>query len=222
MVNLIFFILFAVIVFFCSLIGYKKYFSVALYALAIGGVVNSMYFGFNDFPINIFNLNFGIDSIIYSLFLFAVLMMFFETGKKNAIMLTVSSVLAILFAAHMELFAKIFSDNISMEMWQRYWSFIFTFIASLGASICMIYIVSILKNKTKINEYLLLIIGMGIGSFINTTIFYGLNGFIQDLTLTQIGISLASSYIGKALSILVGLLVLFVKKIIDKHLIKNQ
>ena len=68
--NLLYFILFGLFIFLCSLIGGKKYRSTTLYALAIGGAVNANFFHAGFYPIDIFGLSFGIDSIIYSLFIF--------------------------------------------------------------------------------------------------------------------------------------------------------
>lgn len=217
MTNLLLFTLFALFVFFLSLIGYKKFLSTALYALAIGGVVNSLYFTSNTHPIDIFGMNFGIDSIIYALFLFAVILMYLRFSKKDAIMLGVSSSVAILFAACMELVAVCLSNNITPEAWNKFYSFCFTTLATVIAFISIIFLIDFLKKKTKLkNEYLILIIGMVVGSFLNSFIYFSLYGLISNLTFAQINLTLITLFIGKGISILVGLLVLFVMNLIDK------
>ena len=66
MINFIWLLLFGIFVFSLTLIGYKKYHSTTLYALAIGGVVNANFFHAEYYPISCFDLPFGIDSFIYT------------------------------------------------------------------------------------------------------------------------------------------------------------
>ena len=77
------FILFSIIIFLLSLVSYEKFRSTTLYALAIGGAVNANFFYAGNYPIFCFGIPFGIDSIIYTLFLFCVLLMFLKEGKKE-------------------------------------------------------------------------------------------------------------------------------------------
>jgi hypothetical protein len=80
-----------------------------------------------------------------------------------------------------------------------------------------------LKKKAKLkNEYLILIIGMVVGSFLNSFIYFSLYGLISNLTFAQINLTLITSFIGKGISIPVVLLVLFVMNLIDKIRVKKK
>ena len=96
--NFIFFVILGISLFLLSMVGYKKFRTTTLYALAIGGAVNANFFHAGNYPINCFGLPFGLDSIIYSLFTFCVIIMFFKSNKKDAYILTLSSIIAIIFS----------------------------------------------------------------------------------------------------------------------------
>lgn len=211
--NLLLFIIFGLLIFLSSLIGGKKYRSTALYALAIGGVVNANFFHAGNYPIDCFGLPFGIDSIIYTLFIYCVIVMFIQNGKKDAYILAFSSIIAILFSALMELIANILSNGFIVEFLISFLNFLISSIASLIAIYTMIELLHLLKNK--VNQYLLLLIGIIIATVINTIIYYPLITLING-TPNNILILTITSIIGKSIATLYAIFSLWLLNNYDK------
>ena len=208
----VYYLLFSLVVFLSALIGYKKFRSTTLYALAIGGVVNANFFHGGNYPIMCFGLPFGIDSIIYTLFVFCVIVMFVKVGKKSAYTLAFSSIIAIMFSALMQFFATLLS-GVGMEtLWPTFLTFCVSSVASVIAMIAVLEILSLLKNKT--NSYVLLILGVVIATAINSPIYYSLAVLLNG-TPANLWVLIATSVIGKIIALLCGLLTMFVINKID-------
>lgn len=205
------FVLFSVAIFLSVLIGGKKYRTTTLYALSIGGVVNANFFHAGNYPINIFGLSFGIDSIIYTLFVFCIILMFFLNGKKDAYVLLVSSVVAIIFSALMQLVSSLLSTGSSTIVWTTFFGFMVSAFASLVAIWIMLIILDKLKNK---NCYFLTIIGILIATIINSGIYYPLSLLINGVP-NNIGALLLSSLIGKVFAMGLALVTMFLLNKLD-------
>ena len=195
------------------LIGYKKFRSTTLYALAIGGVVNANFFHAGNYPIDCFGLPFGIDSIIYTLFAFCVILMFFNEGKGSAYLLAFSSIIAIFFSALMQLIADLLSLGSSMAVWNTFFTFCVSILASVIGVIVMLEILD--KIKGKFNQYILSLFGILIISIINTAIYSPLSTLING-TPANIGTLLLTSIIGKLFALIISLFVLWIINKINK------
>ncbi len=220
--NLLYFIIFSLIVFLSSLIGYKNFRSTTLYALAIGGVVNANFFHAGAYPIDIFGLPFGIDSVIYTLFVFCVAVMFFKEGKKQAYLLAASSIIAIMLSAIMQLVADLLSTGSSWAIWQSFLTFTISSAASVVAIIVMIELLDKLKNKT--NNYVLLIVGIVVVTVINSGIYYPLSSLVIGVP-ANMGVLLVTSLIGKAIALVCGLITLYLINLYENkvlHLHKDK
>ena len=202
--NFIWFLVFGLIVFLMSLICYESFRSTTLYALAIGGAVNANFFHAGIYPIECFGLPFGIDSIIYSLFIFCVFVMFIKVSKREAYILSFSSIIAIMFSASMQLVSDLFKEGFTTGAWQTFATFLVSSFASLVAIWVMLEFLDFLKKK-NVNTYLLLIIGMSIATFINSLIYYPFATLINSVPDNIVQL-LLTSVIGKVISIIFGLL----------------
>ena len=199
----LFFLLFGMGVFALSLIGYKKYQNTTLYALAIGGIVNANYFNGITTPIECFGLPFGIDSLIYTLFAFCVVVVFLNEGKRSACLITVSSVVAIMFSAVMELVAKLFTLGNSPEIWMSFLTFTSSALASLLASFITIHILSRLQNR---NAYGCMAFGIVLITGLNAAIYYPLCALISQSGIPWLHV--AASFIGKGIALIYSLIAL--------------
>lgn len=204
--NFILFLFFSISIFLLSLVGYKKYRSTTLYALAIGGAVNANFFHAGKYPIDCFGLPFGIDSIIYTLFAFCVIVMLLKEDKKSAYLLAISSIIAIMFSAFMQLISDLLSFGNYDSVWQTFGTFLVSSIASVIAIVAMLETISRLKNK--VNEYVLLIIGLLMATIINSLIYTPLTTLING-TPDNILTLLLTSFIGKIIASACGIFTLF-------------
>ena len=192
------YIMFGVAVFLLTLIGYKNYKITTLYALAIGGIVNANFFHAGNYPIEFFGLPFGLDSIIYTLFIFCVFLMYIKEGRKQGYLLAISSVLAIIISAALQLFADLFTKGFNVESFRIFGIF---FVSAFATMVSIIILIELLeKIKGKINQYLLLLISMLIVSFVNTLIYCPLVELISD-PISNIYQLLLTSLIGKCIAI---------------------
>ena len=202
--NIIFIILISIVCFLAILIGGKKYRTTTLYALAIGGAVNSNFFHSQAYPINCFGLSFGIDSVIYALFIFCIIVMFLQYGKSQAYTLLISSVVAIAISATFQLLAELLSNGSTHECWLEFSDFIISAITTLIITSLMIEIISKLKEK-GMNSYFIIAIGSLFSIIINTVIYYGILTLLKGSTNTLLTLIL-TSYIGKAIGLACSLL----------------
>lgn len=217
--NFALFILFSILIFICSLVGGRKYRSTTLYALAIGGVVNANFFHTGNHPINCFGLPFGIDSIIYTLFIFCVIVMLLKQDKKSAYLLAISSIVAIMFSALMQFVAESLSAGFSWQSGLTFLNFSVSSLASVIAIVVAIEIINKLKHKT--NCYVNMLLGTVIASIIDSCIYFPITLLING-TPTNILIQLLTSLIGKGIAIACSLLALWLMNLCDKKSIKKQ
>ena len=209
----VYFLLLSIGFFLLSLIGYKKFKSITLYSLAIGGLVNSNYYHSMQYPINCFGLTLGIDSIIYVLFVFCVVVMYFKEGKKAAISLSISSILAIVVAATMQLCADLISDGSSLREWNTF----FTFLSSAFASVVSVFVLVKIFDKIKVNDYLKLVICIFIVAFVNSIIYYPLYILINGWT-SEFANIIVGNVIGKFVAIFTSLIPFFFMNKMDKKI----
>ena len=206
-------LLFGAGVFSLSFIGYRKYQNTTLYALAIGGVVNANYFHAVDYPIDCFGLPFGIDSLIYTLFAFCVMVMLLKEDRRAAYLLAVSSVTAIVFSALMELIAALFVSGSSAEVWTTFASFMVSAFASAAAVPAAVE--AIVRLKPKRSPYLCMALGIGIIALIHSGIYYPLSAVIyaSDIPWVYVG----TTFAGEAVAVVYSLTALRVL-----HWLKNK
>ena len=220
--NLLYFTLFAICIFGSVLIGYKKLFSITLYALAIGGIVNANFFTSYLYPIDIFGLDFGIDSIIYSLFAFCVLLMYTRFGKKQAHLLCISSVVAIVIAAVFEIFAKIFTGATELATFFRFLILLFSAVTTIISRSGCIELSAYIEKKKKINEYLLVGSGMILNNVVSTLLYLGSVALFLDMSQYDIPSLLLANVYGKSISIAVALFILLLIRLVDKQIAKKN
>ena len=211
--DFLFFLLFGVGVFSLSLIGHKKYHNTTLYALAIGGVVNANYFHSGNYPIDCFGLPFGIDSLIYTLFAFCVMVMLLRQDKKSAYLLAVSSIIAILFSALMELAAKALAGGDIVEAGTVFELFLISAVASVIAVIAAVETVHRLREKC--NPYVCMAVGIGLITVINSTIYYTATAFLRDAG-ENIWMYIGTSFAGKAVALVYSLIALKILNLLQK------
>ena len=204
------FLLFGVGAFSLSLLGHKNYQSTTMYALAIGGVVNANYFNAVTAPIECFGLPFGIDSLIYTLFAFCVMVMLLNDTKKSAYLLAISSVIAILFSAFMELIAVLFASGSSADIWVRFASFMISAFASIVAVCVTVEIIDRIKNKYS--PYVCMALGITLITILNSGIYYPLSLLIASND--RLWVYVGTSFIGKAIALVYSVVALKILNIL--------
>ena len=216
--NLLYLVLLAIVVFLATLICFerKSVWSTIIAALGIGGIVNANFFNASDYPIDVFGWDFGIDSIIFTLFIFTVILKFLYQGKKEAYIFTFSAVAAVMFAAVYEVVAKAFTVGHSEEIWRHFGGFIISIVATIAACSAIIEIMDLLRKKSKIHDFWSVLIGLIVATLVNSTIYYGLYSVVTN---TELVIELVyTSYFGKLIAIAFAMMSFGFMKLIERRI----
>lgn len=223
--NLLYYIIFSLGIFLCTLIGYKKYFSIVVNAIAVGGVVNSNYWSCMTTPIDIFGFDFGIDAVIYTLYIYCIILMYFRKGKKDAYLMGISGTIAVILASIFEVSAKDLSGGYeSIELILIFVRFVISATSSLLLIIPMIKIIDILKEKHNVNNFLLIIIGIVFVSVFNTFLHLGLTWFtyVPILSIEVVLLNIATSLMGRLIGLGCALIAFLVAFLLDKYLFEKK
>ena len=173
-----------------------------LFSIAIGFAVNANIYNSVSNPVYFHNIIFAVDSILYTGFTFTVLICAKEYSVRKAKILTSSANAAILISAGIEFFAMMSSNGYDFQLVKNLLSYIFSALGTFIGIWVMLYIFEKLNN---LNIYLLFVICVLVSSMINSTIYYSYYLIVAD-DISNIGYILLGSYIGKFLSIELGLL----------------
>lgn len=221
--NIIYLLIFCLFGYGALLIGCKFFKVSAIYAIAIGSVVNANIFTSVSYPITVGGLTFGMNSVIYILFLFCVLIMFDDFGKKDASTLTFSSIAAIMFAAVIELITDFATGGYRVEFLIDFFSFLASSISTLVAVFLMIKLFDTLKIK-KVNIYLNCFASLLVASFVDSIIYFGLINLIGSTILSvKFLLDFLALYLGKLISIAFALFVFYlIKKKMPEKVTENK
>ncbi|MDD2445817.1 MAG: hypothetical protein PHX09_03300 [Clostridia bacterium] len=215
MSNIMVLILFTVLMFIIFVIARKMFGKNALFVIGIGSVIGANLYNANDFPIAIGNLVFGIDSIIYTLFVFSILSMYMEYGMQSMRDALYSAAGSILLTGLLAFGGYYFQAGITNAMILNFGSYFFSLIGTVVAIELMIWVYK--KLNLKINIYLNIAIGLALASLVNSMIYYGLSFLFIGSTSEVFLQALIGSYIGKGFCIILCLLAFYIGKLWDKY-----
>lgn len=169
-----------------------------LVLVAIGTAINSNIFHAVNMPSEFHGMIYGIDSILYSLFMYTI----YLRGKKSIIQakrMTFTTVQAILLSAVIELLAKSLNNGSVTPAILISFS---NYVVSCASSIlCVWSMLFLMKKLRHANKYLLFFLCMSLANYINSLIYYTIVVFIRK---SDFGI-LFGSLLGKFICILLGL-----------------
>ncbi len=190
--------------------SFKQWGMGALFCFAIGGAVNANFFHANAYQIVIGSLQFGIDSIVYTLFAFCLLVAFLKFSKSQAMVLLYSSMGAIAFAGVCQFMGDwAISGEINQGVLISLGSFVASIIGTYLAVWLSLWVCQILKDK-NIPNLLIIMLGIFLISVINSLIYYGLFALVSGGMSENFISVLISSYIGKFVSLFASMFVWFV------------
>lgn len=195
-------------------VTFKLFNTNALYVIAIGCAVASNVYNISELSIYLWGLQFGIDSIAYTYFVFCVFLMQFYYGKKDAVVLTFCTVGSICLTGLFAFVSDWIATGIDSNM---VWGFVSYIVSAVATYIAMNISGMVLeKLKNKINVVINLLIFILIASLINSFIYFGLMSIITLSITTNLLPMLLGSYIGKVMAIIFclcsyGLYLLFAK-----------
>lgn len=216
--KIIFLLLLILILYFSIGIFYGKFKKDLIYILAIGGAVNSNIFNISSYPIYIGNLIFGVDSILYTLFIFCIIIIYFYFGKKEAVNLTHTSIISILFGAIIQLIASYATFGFESEFISTFVSFLVSVFATLCAVYLMLYFLEKLKH---VNKFVLCGLALLLASIVNSTIYFSIVAITSNLQENFIP-AILGSYVGKIISMIFSVICFIVIDVVEKKRLKRN
>ena len=195
--NFILLLISAIVLFFLFTIARRVNDVFILIAVAIGCAVNANLFTPLSHPITLGKLIFAPDSILYTLFIFTIIIRAIDYSIKDAKTMTITAVIAIVISAVIELFATIsFNGKMELEYLITFGKYLFSAIGTIAGVWLMLLVYQKLKDK-KVNVYAIIYIGILVACLINSNIYYGFVALSRLRFIENSFYLLLGSFIGK-------------------------
>lgn len=182
-----------------------------LIAVAIGCAVNANIFNPLTAPIVVSPFTFSIEIVLYTLFMYTLIVRILDYGYKAGKLMTFTSVAAIIISAFIELMAVLMKDGFTLEAFKAFSIYLFSSIGTIIGTWVMVWITIKCRQK-KISAYLIIPFAIIASSIIHSIFFYGGVALVN----WQIGIYTAydalGTVIGKAVCILLSIFCYFINK----------
>ena len=175
-----------------------------LYTLAIGFAINANIYNATTVPMYLGTIVFSIDSILYTGFMFCVIVCAIEYGVVKAKILTSSTIAAILLSAVIEQLAKISTYGFHTEYLTSFLSYFFSVLGTFAGVWLMLWAYEKMQEK-NINIYLIIMACVAIANIVNSVIFYIFTIISTGSAENLLGM-LIGSVIGKIFCIMLCLL----------------
>ena len=206
--DFLFLVLTAVLVFVILIVSNRFWGKDALFVVGIGCAIGSNIYNVGDYGIVIGNLVFGIDSVIYTVFVFVVLLCLKNYDGKSAFTLLYSAMGSIMLSALLVFIASWASAGFASNLIWGFVSYLISVIATFAALFTTIKLFKYFEGK-NLNVYLNFLINVLIASVINSLIYFGAVAIISGFEENFLG-QLGASYIGKLMSTAFSLLTYFI------------
>ena len=171
-----------------------------LLAVAIGCAVNANIFNPLTHPITVGPFIFSIEIILYTLFMYTIVVRILDYGYKAAKIMTLTSVAAIIISAIIEFVALVSYEGFKVETLK---TFSFYFLSSIGTIIgvwVMVWIASKCRQK-NVNCYIIIPIAIITSGLIHSVIYYGGMALIKWSVDENAMAMILGAVIGKAVCI---------------------
>lgn len=168
-----------------------------LIAFSIGAACNANFYHALSTPVTCGPFIFAIDAILYTLFIHTIIVKYLHYSLKDAKNMAIASIVAIILSAVFELLAKLNSLGYSNDLLFNFINYLFSAFGSLIGIWIMFYF---LEHTKTWNVYLRIFLGILIGGFINSTVYY-LGITLVNGVIDQFWNILLGSYIGKLYAI---------------------
>ena len=206
--DFLFLVLTTVLVFAILIVSNRFWGKDALFVVGIGCAIGSNIYNVGDYGIVIGNLVFGIDSVIYTVFVFVVLLCLKNYDEKSAFTLLYSAMGTIMLSALLVFIASWASAGFASNLIWGFVSYLISVIATFAALFTTIKLFKYFEGK-NLNVYLNFLINVLIASVINSLIYFGIVAIITGFQENFWG-QLGASYLGKLMSTAFSLLTYFI------------
>ena len=182
-----------------------------LLAVAIGCAVNANIFTPLNSGVTVGPFIFSIEAILYTLFMYTIVVRILDYGYKAAKTMTLTSVAAIIISAIIEFVALVSYEGFAVSTLK---TFSFYFLSSLGtiAGVWIMILLTIQLRKKNVNSYVIIPIAIITSGLIHSIIYYGGMALIEwDINDNAVAMILGA-IIGKAVCICLSVFCYFINQ----------
>lgn len=183
--------------------------SKTLISVAIGCAINSNIYNSVSMPIEFGPMVFGIDSALYTLFMFTVIIKAKDYSIKEAKDMTISTIIAIMVSAFIEFFAVWSFSGIDKQLVIRCSGYILSSLGTFAGIWAMLWCFRKFDERRE-NVYLTFAVVVIIASLINSSIYFCGMALVQGDFSNILSPTLTGSYVGKLFSTILGLICYYV------------
>ena len=182
-----------------------------LLAVAIGCAVNANIFNPLTAPIMVGSLTFSIEIVLYTLFMYTIVVRILDYGYNDAKRMTFTSIAAILISAFIELVAKLMIGGFSTLTFKEFSYYLFSSVGTV-LGVWLAVLITIQCRKKNISCYLIIPFAIAAASIVHAIFFFGGIALVNlkfDIYSVQQALG---TVIGKAVCIALSVLCYFINK----------
>ena len=182
-----------------------------LIAVAIGCAVNANIFTPLNSGIVVGPFVFSIESILYTLFMYTIIVRILDYGYQEAKRMTFTSIAAIIISAFIELIAVLSINGANPESFKTFSYYIFSSIGTI-AGVWLMILITIKCRSKNISSYIIVPIAIAASCLVHAAIYYGGYSLVQwKIGLYTLNMFLGT-VIGKTICVALSILCYFINQ----------
>lgn len=155
-----------------------------LLAVAIGCACNANFFTSMTYPINIGPFTFSFEIVLYTLFIYTVLIRILDYGYNAAKVMTFTSIAAIIISAVIELTVMLSRNGFTSIVFKNFSYYLFSSVGTL-LGVWLMIAITIGLTKHKVSCYIIIPLALVAASVVHSVIFYGGIALVNITTLIK-------------------------------------
>ena len=182
-----------------------------LLAVAIGCAVNANIFNPINYPIALGYFTFSFETVLYTLFMYTIVIRILDYGYKDAKRMTFTSIAAIVISAFIELLAMLANETEPGAAFKAFSIYLFSSIGTIFGVWVMI-VITIHCRKKNITPYLIIPFAIIASCLVHAVFYYG-GIYLIEWKRGIYSLSLAvSALVGKGACIVLAVLCYFINQ----------
>lgn len=182
-----------------------------LVAVAIGCAVNANIFNPLTAPIEVGPFAFSIEIVLYTLFMYTIIVRVLDYGQKAAKTMTFTSIAAIIISAFIELVSNLMTKGFTADSFKIFSYYLFSSIGTIAGAWLMIFI-TIKCQKKNVSSYIIIPIAIIASSIVHAIFFYGGIALVEWRFGVYAAYQTLGTIIGKAVCIALSVLCYFINQ----------
>lgn len=194
-----------------------------LLGVAIGCAVNANIFNPLKYGIVVGEFVFSIEVVLYTLFMYTIVVRVLDYGYQDAKKMTLTTVAAIIISAIIELFAELAKQGFAKEVFRDFSYYLFSSIGTI-VGVWVLILVTIKLRKKNVSDYIILPLSIAVSTIIHAIFYYGGIALVEMNRNVYTLSMFLGSLIGKTVCIALAVFCYFINKKfwIPNNLVKKE